>query len=287
MGIHRSSTSINHQTHLTPDLSTLAPEPAPTMLSAVKQTDSMVLPRCHITHHPQAGLNPLADAASHLLSMAGKLKHTPSYRSLHRLQQTLIQEINLFQTTIKNHGYHAEYSLICRYVLCALFDDMIPQTPWGNQNQWEAYSLLNAYEQHTNHQDKCFTILERALKEPSLYIDLMELMYLCLSLGYKGRYRATEHSQYQLEQITDHLYHQIRAHRGHFNKTLSPTPIKLPKIAAPLTRTHHPSPLLVLLATICLIIAIFAGLSYLLDTLSNEAYPSIHTIENTVSRDTI
>jgi len=238
-----------------------------------------------LKHHPKAGLNPVVDAASHLFSVIGKLKEINTYRHLNRLQSELLHEINLFQNTIAALNiYNTEFQIVCRYVLCSTIDEIIMNTPWGSQNQWDSYSLLASLNQDTQHQDKFFTILERAIKEPAIYIDLMELMYLCLSLGYKGQYRATEHNQFQLEQITDSLYKHIRAYRGSINKTLSPITSKgsATKNRKKFSARKVSLPF-VLLITACTIMTIFISLGYLMDIISNEAYKNIAELSSSIS----
>jgi type VI secretion system protein ImpK len=265
----------------------LAPETTSSLENDTAVSKIMLLPSRSITHNPNAGLNLLVDTAGYLFSVLGKLKQLTSYRQLSKLQNELIQEINTFQDTIKNQHYHAETALICRYVLCATFDDIIASTPWGGQNQWDNYSLLAAFNLDTQHQDKFFTIMERAIKEPASYIDLMEFMYICLSMGYKGQYRSTEFSHYQLEQITNNLYKHIRAYRGSITKTLSPTPLIATKPTSPTTtRSKQPSLLFIFFVTACIIMAIFISLGYLMDVISNEAYQNIAQIKKSVSHET-
>lgn len=242
-------------------------------------TTSHLLPNRIVIHNPKAGLNPLVDAAGYLLSVLGKLKYIKSYRQPTKLQKELIQEINALLENIKNQGYNAEYILVCRYVLCATFDDIISNTPWGSQGAWDSHHLLAAFNQDGQHQDKFFSIVERTIKEPAFYIDLMELMYICLSMGYKGQYRATEHSQFQLEQITNSLYKHIRAYRGNVSKTLSPMPIKAPKSAIKVRKTTS-SVIFIFFITACVIMTIFVSLGYLMDVISNEAYKNISAVEN-------
>ena len=251
-------------------------------LSKKKSTATHLSKRA-ITHNPKAGLNPLVDAASYLFSVIGELKHTTVYRQLNQLQKELIHEMNHFQEMINHQGYHAEYTVISRYVLCATLDDVIANTPWGGQGQWDSYSLLSAFNQDTQHQSKFFTILERALKEPTLYIDLMEFIYICLSMGYKGQYRSTEHSQYQLEQITNNLYKHIRSYRGNFSKALSPVPLKTPKLTAKVALQSSTSLLFIFFVTACVMMTIFIGLDYLMDVISNEAYKNITQIKTTAN----
>lgn len=238
-----------------------------------------------VAHNPKAGLNPLVDTAGYLFSVLGKLKQLKTYRQPSKLQKELVQEVTSFQEAIKNHGYNAEYIVICRYILCATFDDIISNTAWGAQGQWDSHCLLGAFNQDTQHQDKFFTIMERAIKEPAFYIDLMELMYICLSMGYKGQYRSTEHSQYQLEQITNNLYKHIRAYRGSFSKSLSPTPLKTAKSTTKPAAKRN-SMFFVFLVTACVIMTIFVSLGYLMDVISNEAYKNISPVETRVSYET-
>lgn len=285
---HQHGSSADKAVGLTAPPTTTLPTEHETALDRVKTngpTSALLLPGRIVTHSVKAGLNPLVDAAGYLFSIIGKIKHLKSYRHLSKLQTELVQEINLFHDNVKNKNYNPEYLIVCRYVLCAVADDIIANTPWGGQNQWDSYSLLASFNQDTQHHDKFFSILDRAIKDPSVYIDLMELMYISLSLGYKGRYRTTEHSQYQLEQITNNLYKHIRAYRGNFNKMLSPTPLKAIR---PTTKphAHHTSLLYVFFVTACVVMIIFISLGYLMDVISNDAYKNIAQIQNRVSHET-
>ena len=156
----------------------------------------------------------------------------------------------------------------------------------GRTGQWDIIICL-PHSIRTQHQSKFFTILDRALKDPSFYIDLMEFIYICLSMGYKGQYRATEHNQYQLEQITNNLYKHIRAYRGSFSKTLSPVPLKTPKAQTKTTQQSNTSLLFIFFMTACIMMVIFIGLDYLMDVISNEAYKNLTQIKTPVANETI
>lgn len=256
----------------------------PLQVSSARKPTPLFLPQSLTTHDPKAGLNPLADACSTIFSIIGKLKQLKTLRQPASVQKELIQEINSFQSVIKSHGYNAEYIAVCRYILCAFLDDIIANTAWGGDGHWENYALLNAFHQDINHHDKFFVLIERSIKEPALYIDLMELIYICLSLGYKGQYRSTEHNQYQLEQITNNLYKHIRAYRGNYSKTLSPKPhIAIPSSTSP--KINNPAQQkktslgLVSLMTACAIMIIFISLGYLLDIIANEAFKNVKEIQ--------
>lgn len=228
-----------------------------------------------ISHHPKAGINPLVDSAAYLFSIIGRLKQIKSYRHLNKLHKELVHEINTFQDAAKSQGYSSEYILVSRYALCATLDDVIINTTWGSQGQWDNYSMLAAFNQDSGQQERFFIILERLIKDPNLYIEVMEFMYLCLSLGFKGSYRSTEFSNTQLEQICNALYKRIRAHHGDFSRTLSPFPLK-PTGPLPTTKPQKkPAFGFAVISTACIILIIFIGLGFLLDTISNQTYQEL------------
>jgi type VI secretion system protein ImpK len=184
------------------------------------------------THIPEAGLNPLADAAAYLFSMMGRLIHLKSHAHLDKLYAELVREIENFQVTVETYSYNkeymAEYAPIACYALCATLDDIIASTTWGGQGKWEKFSLVNTFIPEPPSQVSFFIILERLIRDPDIYIDVIEFMYLCLNFGFKCRNNVglSEFDHGQLEQITHSLYKRIRAYRGNFSKVLSPLPIK-------------------------------------------------------------
>lgn len=251
---------------------------------AAPRNQQSLLTNKFITHTAKAGLNPLVDAAAYLFSVMGKLKQLKTYRHFSKLQKELIVEINQFQEAAKSLSYSSEYILVTRYALCATFDDIISNTSWGAQGKWDSFNLLAVFNQDVASNDRFFVILERLIKDPDLYIDLMEFMYICLSLGFKGNYRATEYGSSQLEHITNNLYKRIRAYQGDFTKTLSPYPIRphhLPKPANKPTSYGF-----IASCTLITVLTIFIGLGYLLDTISNQAYQELMRIGKSILYET-
>jgi type VI secretion system protein ImpK len=231
-----------------------------------------------LPHHPKAGLNPLVDTAGYLFSLLGRLKQLTSYQDLHQLQNELTAEIHQFQEAAKAKGYRSEYTLVSRYALCVTFDDIIANTAWGDP--WQNYRLLTVFNPEAAQQDRFFVILERIIKEPALYIDIMEFMYVCLSLGYKGSYRSPPFADYQLDKVTHALYQRIRTWHGDFSKTLSPAVGKTPKPAK--SDAPNISWWRVFLFTVSVILLLFIGLGYMLDTISDQAYQALMHIGKSI-----
>ncbi|WP_455366693.1 type IVB secretion system protein IcmH/DotU [Kaarinaea lacus] len=169
------------------------------------------------------GLNPLVNAASTLLALFVKLRSTFSHSDVSGLFQRLSGEIKAFESRAKNDGERPEVVLAARYVLCAGLDEAVLRTPWGSESAWTQRSLLNSFHNETGGGEKFFLILDRMKEMPAENLHILELMYLCLSLGFKGKYELLQNGRDHLENIRDELYQTIRSFRGEFERELSPT----------------------------------------------------------------
>ena len=76
---------------------------------------------------------------------------------------------------------------LAHYMLCAFVDDAVLATPWGADSPWGRKSLLAAYHNDTTGGDRMYGFADKLAQHPHLEPRLMELLYLCLSLGFEGR----------------------------------------------------------------------------------------------------
>ncbi|MBV2134209.1 type IVB secretion system protein IcmH/DotU [Pseudomonas sp. MAP12] len=168
------------------------------------------------------GLNPLVDAAAVLLSEAVRLKHSGEAEDLHALHQRLSGELKLFEHRALHDGAESSQVMAARYVLCTVLDEAVVTTPWGNESEWSQMSLLSSFHNETFGGEKFFQLLERLSRNPVKHLPMLELMYLCLALGFEGKYRVQPRGMLELEAIRDSLYRQIRQLRGDVPREVSP-----------------------------------------------------------------
>ena len=57
--------------------------------------------------------------------------------------------------------------------------------------------------------EKFFALLEEAMKSPAENRELLEFFYICLALGFEGRYRSGEGARQALAQVRTRLYEQL------------------------------------------------------------------------------
>lgn len=169
------------------------------------------------------GLNPLVNAASTLLAVFEKTHNTVSHPNVGGLHQRLVNELKAFEVRAKEQGIKPEIVLSARYVLCTVLDEAVLNTPWGAESAWTQRTLLSIFHNETSGGEKFFLILDRMRDTPAENLYILELMYICISLGFEGKYRVIHRGRDMLEQIRDELYRIIRNHRGEYERELSPS----------------------------------------------------------------
>jgi len=168
------------------------------------------------------GLNPLVNAAATLLAVFSKTRESLSHPNVGSLHQQLDREVKAFDTKARNAGVKEDTVMVARYLLCTILDEAVLNTPWGAESAWNQRTLLGIFHKETAGGEKFFAILDRLRNSPAENIEVLELIYICLSLGYEGKYRVVARGRDQLEQLRDDLFHIIRSYRGEYERSLSP-----------------------------------------------------------------
>lgn len=168
------------------------------------------------------GRNPLVQAAVPLLVLAGRLRGQIASADVESVRRQCVQEVRSFEDRVRQANVPSEDVLAARYALCTVIDEAVLNTPWGAQSGWAGQSLLVTFHREAQGGEKFFQILDRLLTEPQRYLGLLELYYLCLAVGFEGRYRLEERGAQRLADIRRDLYQRIQQVHGAFEPELSP-----------------------------------------------------------------
>lgn len=160
------------------------------------------------------GLNPLVQAASPLLLRMGQMRTAPGSIDVPSLRRAALDEIRRFEERARAAGVRNEIVLAARYVLCAGLDEAVLSTPSGAQSEWAQHPLLVALHREAWGGEKFFEMLDRIVVDPARHIDLIELQYLILALGFTGKYQMMDRGHEQLADLQHNLHRTIQNQRG-------------------------------------------------------------------------
>ena len=157
--------------------------------------------------------NRLMDAATPLLGLVIRIRRLADFRAVESLYQQVVDEVAAIDRELTEQGYERPTVVAYRYVLCAFIDEAVLGTDWGAHSVWSQHSLLSRFHNETWGGEKVFAILSRMEQEPARYKDMLGFIYLCLCLGFEGRYKVMESGRDEYEQILRGLHEQLQSFR--------------------------------------------------------------------------
>ncbi|MEX0285069.1 MAG: type IVB secretion system protein IcmH/DotU [Paracoccaceae bacterium] len=208
------------------------------------------------------GMNQLTASASTLFSLISRIRNRAQHMDPEKLRQSVVAEVRAFENRALQAGIPAQTVKVARYAMCATMDDVVLNTPWGSQSNWGLQSMVGTFHRETVGGDRFYDLLARLEKDPGNNIEMLEFLYMCLSLGFEGRLRVEQGGSEKHLQIRNGLARVIRAQRGPLEWDLSPhwEGIKKPFKALSFWKVVWIS----LAATLALLVLQFVGLSWFL-----------------------
>jgi type VI secretion system protein ImpK len=166
----------------------------------------------------QVNINPLIAASAPLFFLIEKIRSLQEAPDSEKLHNDLIHEINAFEHQAQANGYRSYVILAARYVLCLWIDQTILNTSWSENVEWEKMRLTD--NQETDKGNPFYLLVNRCLQDATIYIELLELFYLCISLGFQVNSPSLELNSIRLTETRDCLFEVINRHREGYSKRL-------------------------------------------------------------------
>lgn len=225
---------------------------------------------------PLKSLNPLVNAALPLLDLAVQLKNRAGNNNVEALRDRVIAEINAYERRITPLGVSPQVIRASRYALCATIDDLVLNTPWGSRGIWAQKSMVGTFYSETWGGDRFFDLLEQLKKDAAVNLDMLELLYLCITLGFEGKYRVMARGASDLAVLREDLYRTIRNRRGDFERALS---VRWQGVAAAYRGLRSIVPAwVVVVAALGILTLVYTGLTFVLSARSDAAYAALNAL---------
>lgn len=157
--------------------------------------------------------NRLVDAATPLLGLVIRVRRLAEFRGVEDLYQQVVDEITAIDRELIEQGYERRTVVAYRYTLCAFIDEAVLGTDWGHTAFGRSIRCCPGFTTRPGG-EKVFAILGRMEQEPNRYRDMLAFVYLCLSLGFEGRYKVMENGREEYQRIVRGLYEQLRELAG-------------------------------------------------------------------------
>ncbi|MGE5304798.1 MAG: type IVB secretion system protein IcmH/DotU [Alphaproteobacteria bacterium] len=210
--------------------------------------------------------NPLreifTDLIAYIIFFRASCEEQP--RPLNEIREKVIALLNAQDERVKTSGVAVETFREARFAVLSWVDEMILNSNWPQRNQWQHlmltyYGTLNAGEEFFHHLEQL----------PSPLNDVREIYYLCLSLGYQGRYAVGDDPR-ELKDMQAALYKQLCASNGDIRQNYNRLFPEAYQKAIPSTAAPARVKLVWYIAVFSIPVILFAGYFWLLHREANR-----------------
>jgi type VI secretion system protein ImpK len=154
------------------------------------------------------GLNPLIAAANPVLAVVPQIRHALRHPDPEGLRAGLRESLDAFERDARAAGASDETLAGTSFALCALLDESAASTPWGAA--WATAGLLAERHGESNGGERFFELLEKLSADAAANLVALEFFYVCLALGFEGRYRDAANGREELAALRAALLEKIR-----------------------------------------------------------------------------
>lgn len=218
--------------------------------------------------------NKLLQSATPIFTLAAALRNKDRGANLpENFREQIIKLFDQFERTAFEQQIPVNATQQAKYALAAFIDELVLSSAWLGRNQWMGTPLqLQFFGEHLAGEN-FFQRLQTLRQNPQANIDLLEIYFLCLQLGFEGVYRlrGLEH----LLSLQVDLRSQIEMERGIVSPILSPAGLPEQSIV---TKVGARLPYWVIgSVTAAIMFFIFLGFTVAIDHQANVALKNINS----------
>lgn len=174
-------------------------------------------------------------------------------------------------------GVPSEDISLAQFALVAFMDESILSSDWSQKDRWVAKPLqLELYDRY-DAGEAFFDRLEQLREQPAGQAEVLEVYYLCMALGFKGKYQL--HEQEKHRTLIEDTFEDLRQIPGLQQSTLSPHGEPRDQIATEV-RSKIP-PWMIAVGSGLIALLIYIGMSVYITNTADDTARAIQEISTT------
>ena len=135
--------------------------------------------------------NKLINAFSPLLGLAPELEAVSPPDNPDVLRARLLDNLTYARDNAVSAGLSLTQADKGAWFVAALLDDIALNTPWGGNSGWPRMPLVAELYGNVDAGTRFFDLTDDLMTYPARDPDLLQLVFMCLSLGFRGKHRIS------------------------------------------------------------------------------------------------
>lgn len=154
----------------------------------------------------------LSEVYSPCFTLVLQLRSTDAFGDAELLRQRIKRLLEKAGQDAARAGAAHEDVQAAKFALVAFIDETILSSEWAQKDHWLARPLqLEIYDRY-DAGEEFFVKLDELRAQRNLRAEVLEVYYLCMALGFKGRYQL--HDQERLRLLIEETYAELKRTPG-------------------------------------------------------------------------
>lgn len=149
----------------------------------------------------------LSDICSDCLILILQLRSIKEYGDPLQLRDKIINTLDKIEKDAHINGINNEKVQAGKFALAAFIDETIVGSEWSKKNSWLSEPLQLKLFNSFNAGEEFFTRLNQLRQHSKENADVIEVYYLCLTLGFRGKYQIE--SPETVRSIIENLHNEL------------------------------------------------------------------------------
>ena len=162
----------------------------------------------------------ISDLCSDCLMLILQLRATNEYGDSEILRKKVLELLDDFERRALTAGIEQTKVQNSKFALVSFMDETIIGSEWENKVNWLAEPLQLKLFNCFNAGQEFFTRLEQLRQRQKENADVLEVYFLCMSLGFRGKYQLEAPEKVRI--IIDDLHQELNQWLGKPSEFISP-----------------------------------------------------------------
>ena len=165
--------------------------------------------------------NPIIGAASPIISMLERINLANQLPEVSTLHENIKHEFLAFASHLKMKNCSNEFLAIANYLISATTDELLGKNYLRLSGKTEAFAAFTPITgDGIGPEEHFFNIVQQIITDPEQFLDLIELAYYCLLIGFEGKYHLQANGRDDIGNLIENLFQLIQKNRTNQNHKL-------------------------------------------------------------------
>lgn len=152
--------------------------------------------------------NPVMSSSLHLILLAKKISEGGEFleKEIEEFKNTFINDILSISAKLSTLSKYDEQDITrFRYCLCVFIDEAVMKNQSFMGSTYSLNSLSIRFFKEPSGGNKFFGIMDKWLENPAKNRDMLEFIYVCLVLGYQGKFSVDDEGSKKLHLLMENI----------------------------------------------------------------------------------